>query len=61
MSFLEVEIANKTNRIVRVASDSFGYKSYNGAQSEHPGQLLTFGQAKNPEQKILNLDLALSE
>ena len=61
MFALEVEIVNETNRIVRVAPDSFGYKSYNGVDPENPGKLRTFAQAKNPEQKILNLDLALSQ
>jgi len=61
MFALDVEVINNSEQIVRVAPDSFAYKSYSGFIPENPGQLLTFNQAKNPEQKILSLDLALSQ
>ena len=61
MFALEVEVLNKSNRIVRVAPDSLGYKSFDGRRPTKPGQLLTFEQAKSPEQKLLQLDLALSQ
>jgi len=60
MFALEVEVANESNRIVRVAPDSFAYKAYLGYSPENPKKFLTLEQAKDPEQKILNLDLALS-
>jgi hypothetical protein len=61
MFALEVEVDNQSNRIVRVAPDSLGYKSFSGHSPKHRGQILTFEQAKSPEQKILELDLALSQ
>lgn len=57
---LEVEVINNSDRIIRVAPDSFKYESYVGEQPENPGKLLTVNTAKDPEQKILNIDMELS-
>lgn len=57
---LEVEVINNSDRIVRVTPDSFKYESYIGEQPENPGKLLTVNTAKDPEQKILNIDMELS-
>jgi len=61
MFALEVEVANESDRIIRVAPDSMAYKAYLGSNPENPTQFLNLEQAKDPEQKILNLDLALSQ
>ncbi len=61
MFALEVEVVNKSNRIIRVAPDSLAYKAYLGSSPENLAKFVTLEQAKDPEQKILNLDLALSQ
>lgn len=58
---LDVEVLNNSNRIVRVAPESFAYESYDGYPPENPGNLLKVSTAKDPEQKLLNIDLALSK
>lgn len=60
MFALDVEVTNRSDNIVRVAPDSFAYKAYLGASPNNLSKFLTLAQAKNPEQKILNLDLALA-
>jgi hypothetical protein len=57
---LDVEVINNSEQIVRVAPDSFAYKSYKGQSPDDLTKFLTMEWAKNPEQKILNLDLALA-
>lgn len=57
---LEVEVINNSDRIIRVSPDSFSYRSFNRGLPENPGKLLTVNTAEDPEQKILNLDMALS-
>ncbi len=57
---LEVEVINNSNRIVRVTPDSFKYESYTRERPRNPGKLLTVNTAKDPEQKILNIDMELS-
>jgi len=61
MFALEVEVINDSDRIIRIAPDSFAYKSYRGSHPEDLEKFLAYREAKDPEQKILNLDLALSQ
>lgn len=60
MFALEVEVINESNKIVRVAPDCLAYKAYKGHSPQNIDKFLTLEQARNPEQKILNLDLALA-
>ena len=60
MFALELEVINESNEIVRVAPDSLAYKAYKGRTPQDLDKFLTLEQAKDPEQKILNLDLALA-
>lgn len=60
MFALEVEVTNESNQIVRVAPDSLAYKAYKGRSPQEVDKFLTIEQAEDPEQEILNLDLALA-
>jgi hypothetical protein len=57
---LEVEVINNSDRIIQVTPDSFKYESYARERPENPGKLLTINTAKDPEQKILDIDMELS-
>lgn len=61
MFAVDVEIINNSNKIIRVSPDSFSYKSYTGLDPKNPKELRKISKAKNPEEKILNLDMALSK
>lgn len=61
MFAVDVEIINNSNKIIRVSPDSFSYKSYTGLDPKNPKELRKISKAQNPEEKILNLDMALSK
>ena len=51
MFALEVEVANESNRIVRVAPDSFAYKAYLGYSPETPKSFLPLNRLKIQNKK----------
>jgi hypothetical protein len=58
---LDVEVVNKSDRILRVEPSAFSYFSYKEIHPDDPPEVFTSHFAEDPERKILDIDLALSK
>ncbi|HET6528741.1 MAG TPA: hypothetical protein VFG39_08310 [Balneolaceae bacterium] len=57
---MTVEVFNNSNRVVRINPAAFAYKAYEGENPEKVTKFLSMAQAKNPEEKMLAIDMELS-
>jgi hypothetical protein len=57
---ITVEVFNHSNRIVRINPAAFAYKAFKGESPDQITKFLSLAQAKNPEEKMLAIDMELS-
>ncbi|HKK43955.1 MAG TPA: hypothetical protein VJ964_00415 [Balneolaceae bacterium] len=58
---MDVEVDNNTNQIIRVNPKDFKYEAFEGVNADSSVQPIATRWAKDPEEKMLNIDLAISQ